>query len=94
MVILSDGRPCCSSGDGQLAKDAADVAKAASIEIFSVCIGVESSCNAFQLKEMVSPDVDDHYLQASDTGKLQQYIQDLVDLLCPGHSLTRTIFAL
>ncbi|ELU02814.1 hypothetical protein CAPTEDRAFT_212961 [Capitella teleta] len=81
MVILSDGEPCCAPGDDVLAANAANNAKANGAEISAVCIGAE--CNQFQLKQMVSDDIDDHYLEAEDTSKLHEYVQDLVDLLCP-----------
>ncbi|ELU12436.1 hypothetical protein CAPTEDRAFT_196447 [Capitella teleta] len=81
MVILSDGAPCCSIGDDELAKNAADDAKRQGIEIFSVCIGRD--CDDFQLKEMVSDDIDDHYLQTVETSALPEYVKDLVDIMCP-----------
>jgi hypothetical protein len=82
MIILSDREPCCSAGLDQMAKDSADNAKASGAELFSVCITTQ--CDAFLLKEMVSDDVDDHFLEVDDTSKLNEYVQDLVDLLCPG----------
>ena len=82
MVVLSDGEPCCDNGDDQLAATAADNAKAGGAELFTVCIGTQ--CDEFQLREMASDDKEDHYLEAEETSKLNEYVQDLANLLCPG----------
>jgi uncharacterized protein YegL len=84
MVILSDGMPCCDFGDDELAKATADSAKMHGVEIFSVCIG--DNCDHFQLKQIVSDDIDNHYFQPGEVQKLNDYVNDLVNAVCPGES--------
>ena len=80
MVIITDGAPTADNGVGTPADRAAaqaDSAKAASIEIFAVGVGI-APINATYLKdEIVSPLPDDHYADASDFSGIQTALENL-----------------
>ena len=80
MVIITDGAPTADNGVGTPADRAAaqaDSAKAASIEIFAVGVGITPTNATYLKDEIVSPLPDDHYADASDFSGIQTALENL-----------------